>query len=83
MEDFRVKTMTGGFGKYNYKEKTKHNLVTLIATVAIIALSISETVTYFSSNVVEQLYVDSTSSDLRVDVNFDLTFHKLSCSCKF
>uniref|UniRef100_A0A1I7XVP3 Endoplasmic reticulum-Golgi intermediate compartment protein 3 n=1 Tax=Heterorhabditis bacteriophora TaxID=37862 RepID=A0A1I7XVP3_HETBA len=69
MEDFRVKTLTGGF-------------VTLVAAIVIVILSISETAKFLSTDVVEQLYVDSTSSDQRVDVNFDITFFRLPCSCE-
>lgn len=35
-----------------------------------------------SVEVGEQLYVDSTTSDTRVDINFDITFNKLSCDRK-
>ncbi|CAJ0583132.1 unnamed protein product, partial [Mesorhabditis spiculigera] len=66
LEDFRVKTLIGG-------------TVTLIATIVIILLAVSETASYLRTEIAEQLYVDSTTSDQRVDVNFDITFHKLPC----
>lgn len=66
MEDFRVKTLSGG-------------MVSLVASVAITVLAVQETYHFFSGDVVEQLYVDSTSSDVRVNVRFDVTFHYLPC----
>jgi len=53
--------------------------VTLISFCVIGLLFISETVTYFSTQVVEQLFVDSTSSEMRVDIHFDVTFSKIAC----
>lgn len=35
-----------------------------------------------SVEIAEQLYVDSTNSEIRVDINFDITFNKLPCYCK-
>ncbi|VDO19661.1 unnamed protein product [Heligmosomoides polygyrus] len=70
MEDFRVKTLSGG-------------MVSLVASVAITVLAVQETYHFFSGDVVEQLYVDSTSSDVRVNVRFDVTFHYLPCPCQF
>ncbi|VDL64285.1 unnamed protein product [Nippostrongylus brasiliensis] len=66
MEDFRVKTLSGG-------------MVSVVASVAIVLLAVQETYHFMSGDVVEQLYVDSTSSDVRVDVHFDITFHNLPC----
>jgi len=57
-------------------------LVTLISFCVIGVLFISETVTYFSTQVVEQLFVDSTSSEMRVDIHFDVTFSKIACDCE-
>lgn len=67
LEDFRVRTISGG-------------TVTLISAVLIVFLFLTETINFLSVDVVEQLYVDSTSSEQRVDVNFDVTFKKLSCA---
>ncbi|KAK6740623.1 hypothetical protein RB195_008841 [Necator americanus] len=67
MEDFRVRTFTGG-------------MVSLIASIVIVLLAIQETTHYLAGDVVEQLYVDSTSSDVRLDVHFDITFHRLPCA---
>ncbi|VDM71358.1 unnamed protein product [Strongylus vulgaris] len=67
MEDFRVKTLSGG-------------MVSVIASVVIILLAIQETSHFLAGDVVEQLYVDSTSSDVRLDVHFDVTFHRLPCA---
>ncbi|PAV79680.1 hypothetical protein WR25_08613 isoform A [Diploscapter pachys] len=66
MEDFRVKTLSGGF-------------VTLIASIVIICLTVLETYSFLSTEVVEQLYVDSSTSDIRVDIHFDIIFHRLPC----
>ena len=66
IDDCRVKTSFGG-------------LITLISYTVIIILFITETISFMSVEIVEQLYVDSTNSDMRVDINFDITFNKLSC----
>ncbi|KAE9413102.1 hypothetical protein Angca_008574, partial [Angiostrongylus cantonensis] len=67
MDDFRVKTFTGG-------------MVSLISTIVIMSLAVQETRHYLAGDVIEQLYVDSTSSDVRVNVHFDITFHRLPCA---
>lgn len=41
---------------------------------------VSETLSFLSVDIVEQLYVDSTPAEQRVDVNFDITFPRLPCS---
>ncbi|CAJ0935614.1 unnamed protein product, partial [Mesorhabditis belari] len=66
LDDFRVKTLTGG-------------AVTVLAGITIIILAISETTSFLRTDVAEQLFVDSTTSDQRVHVNFDITFQKLPC----
>jgi hypothetical protein len=67
LDDFRVKTSFGG-------------TLTLVSFVVITALFLSETYAYFSGpTVVEQLFVDSTRADMRVDINVDVTFPKLPC----
>ncbi|KAI1707887.1 endoplasmic reticulum vesicle transporter domain-containing protein [Ditylenchus destructor] len=66
VDDCRVKTPFGG-------------LITLISFIVIIALFCSETWNYLSVEVVEQLFVDSTSSDMRVDIHFDITLDKIPC----
>ncbi|VDN08311.1 unnamed protein product [Thelazia callipaeda] len=67
LEDFRVRTFAGG-------------AVTLISSTVIIFMFISETLSFLSVDIVEQLYVDSTPAEQRVHVNFDITFPRLPCS---
>ncbi|CAD5230009.1 unnamed protein product [Bursaphelenchus okinawaensis] len=67
LEDFRVKTSFGG-------------LVSLVSFAVIFLLFLSETLSYFAVKIAEELYVDSTSADLRVDIHFDITFPKLPCA---
>ncbi|TKR81218.1 hypothetical protein L596_015128 [Steinernema carpocapsae] len=66
LEDFRVRTLAGG-------------TVTLISSVIIVLLFITETQNYLRPEVAEQLFVDSSSADVRVDINFDITFGRLPC----
>uniref|UniRef100_A0A183C818 Endoplasmic reticulum-Golgi intermediate compartment protein 3 n=1 Tax=Globodera pallida TaxID=36090 RepID=A0A183C818_GLOPA len=66
VEDCRVKTPFGG-------------IITLISFVVIILLFITETWSYLSVDVIEQLFVDSTSAEMRIEIHFDITLHKLSC----
>lgn len=67
MEDCRVKTSFGG-------------IITLISFLVICLLFITETWSFLSVQVFEQLYVDSTSADERVEIHFDITLHKLACT---
>ncbi|CAD6189055.1 unnamed protein product [Caenorhabditis auriculariae] len=67
MEDFRVKTITGG-------------LITVAATLSIFTLVALETRHFLSTEVSEQLFVDSTTSDEHVKISFDITFHKMPCT---
>ncbi|GMT33618.1 hypothetical protein PFISCL1PPCAC_24915, partial [Pristionchus fissidentatus] len=67
LEDFRIRTASGG-------------LVTVLATIAIVGLAISEAISYLNVEVVEQLFVDSTASDERVPINFHIVFHRLPCA---
>lgn len=92
MEDFRVKTLSGGMGMRPFSAfqltrldifQSSCFLVSVISSVVIVLLAIQETRHYLAGDVVEQLYVDSTSSDVRLDVHFDVTFHRLPCACKF
>ncbi|KAK5985942.1 Endoplasmic reticulum-Golgi intermediate compartment protein 3 [Trichostrongylus colubriformis] len=66
MEDFRVKTLSGG-------------MVSLISSIVIVLLAIQETHHYLAGDIVEQLFVDTTSSDIRLDVHFDISFPYLPC----
>ncbi|VDO31717.1 unnamed protein product [Haemonchus placei] len=66
MEDFRVKTFSGG-------------MVSLVSSIVIALLAIQETHHYLAGDVVEQLFVDTTSSDTRLDVHFDISFPYLPC----
>ncbi|VDM10326.1 unnamed protein product [Wuchereria bancrofti] len=67
LDDFRVRTFAGG-------------AVTLVSSAVIIFMFVSETLSFLSVDIVEQLYVDSTPAEQRVDVNFDITFPRLPCS---
>lgn len=58
-------------------------LVSLISFIVIGLLFISEIMAYLSFDVTEQLFVDSTSSEMKVDIHFDIIFHKLACECNF
>ncbi|KAH7704770.1 Serologically defined breast cancer antigen NY-BR-84 [Aphelenchoides avenae] len=67
LDDFRVKTSFGG-------------TLTLVSFLVIALLFLSEIWVYLSGpTVVEQLFVDSTRADTRVDINLDITFPKLAC----
>uniref|UniRef100_A0A914V828 Endoplasmic reticulum-Golgi intermediate compartment protein 3 n=1 Tax=Plectus sambesii TaxID=2011161 RepID=A0A914V828_9BILA len=66
LDDFRVKTLSGG-------------AVTLVSAVVILTLFVSELQLFLSTNIVEELFVDSTSGDDRVDIQFDVVFHKMPC----
>lgn len=65
-----------GFKKFSYYTFT----VTLLSSAVIIFMFVSETLSFLSVDIVEQLYVDSTPAEQRVDVNFDITFPRLPCS---
>uniref|UniRef100_A0A914ECY5 Endoplasmic reticulum-Golgi intermediate compartment protein 3 n=1 Tax=Acrobeloides nanus TaxID=290746 RepID=A0A914ECY5_9BILA len=67
LDDFRVKTSFGG-------------MITLISMIVIVTLFITETWAFFNIDVDEQLFVDSTSADMRVDIHFDVTFPKVPCT---
>ncbi|VDN59192.1 unnamed protein product [Dracunculus medinensis] len=67
LDDFRVRTFTGG-------------AVTIVCGFVIILLFITETISFLSTEIDEQLYVDSTSAEQRIDINFDVEFAKLPCS---
>jgi hypothetical protein len=55
-------------------------LVTLISFIVIALLFISETYSYMRVEIFEELFVDSTAADNRVDIHFDLTFSNLPCT---
>lgn len=67
MEDFRIRTYSGG-------------CLTLAAAVLMLFLSTLETMNYLTTNISEHLFVDSTTSDIKVDISFDITFQKLPCA---
>uniref|UniRef100_A0A1I8AA75 Endoplasmic reticulum-Golgi intermediate compartment protein 3 n=1 Tax=Steinernema glaseri TaxID=37863 RepID=A0A1I8AA75_9BILA len=66
LEDFRVRTFAGG-------------TVTIASSILIVWLFVTETMNYLQPEVAEQLFVDSSSADVRVDINFDVQFNKLPC----
>jgi len=66
LDDFKVKTLTGG-------------AVTLLSAAAILVLFISETWVFLSPNLSEELFVDSTAGDERLDIHFDVFFPRLPC----
>ncbi|KAG1347610.1 endoplasmic reticulum-Golgi intermediate compartment protein 3 [Cocos nucifera] len=65
-EDFYSRTLSGG-------------LITIISSIVIILLFISETRLYFYSATETKLIVD-TSRGERLRINFDITFPSLACS---
>lgn len=67
VEDCRVKTSFGG-------------IITLVSFLVIVLLFVTETWSFLSVQIVEQLYVDSTSADQRIEIHFDVTLHKLACA---
>nr|CAD2128448.1 unnamed protein product [Meloidogyne enterolobii] len=67
VEDCRVKTSFGG-------------IVTLVSFLVIVLLFITETWSFFTVQVVEQLYVDSTSADQQIEIHFDITLPNLACA---
>lgn len=54
--------------------------MTIVCGFVIILLFITETISFLSTEIDEQLYVDSTSAEQRIDINFDVEFAKLPCS---
>lgn len=54
-------------------------LVSLISFIVIALLFATEFYSYLNVQIVEELFVDSTSVDSRVDIHFDVTFDKISC----
>lgn len=67
LEDFKIKTSFGG-------------LLSLVSFIVIVLLFAGELYSFLNVEIVEELFVDSTLADTRVDINFDITFHKLPCS---
>ncbi|KAF7627240.1 hypothetical protein Mgra_00009474 [Meloidogyne graminicola] len=67
VEDCRVKTSFGG-------------IITLVSFLVIVLLFITETWSFFTMQLVEQLYVDSTSADQQIEISFDITLPKLACA---
>ncbi|KAI6217314.1 Endoplasmic reticulum-Golgi intermediate compartment protein 3 [Aphelenchoides fujianensis] len=66
IQDARVQTFFGG-------------IVTLISFSVILVLFITETRAYLSVEMAEELFVDATSADGRLDIHFDITFERLPC----
>jgi hypothetical protein len=58
------------------------SIVTIISGLLIVILLVSEMIRYASIEVKTKLVVD-TSRDAKLDINFNMTFPKLPCFCKF
>lgn len=69
LEEFRQKTIAGA-------------AVTLISSVIMIWLLISEFYIYLTPNISEELFVDTTRSNL-LRINLELYIPTISCNCKF
>ncbi|KRY23701.1 Endoplasmic reticulum-Golgi intermediate compartment protein 3 [Trichinella patagoniensis] len=67
VEDFRIRTAFGG-------------TVTLISSVVIGILFFNELMIYLSTEIVEELLVDTTVGDARLKINFDIVFPAMACS---
>ncbi|KAI6205300.1 Endoplasmic reticulum-Golgi intermediate compartment protein 3 [Aphelenchoides besseyi] len=65
--DVRVRTLFGG-------------VVSLISFTVIAVLFITETLSFLSVEVAQELFVDGTSADMRVEIHFDITFDKIPCA---
>lgn len=66
LEDFRIKTFQGG-------------AVTILSTVIMLVLFISELADYLTPNLTEELFVDTSRSN-KLRINLDLEFPKVACS---
>lgn len=86
--DFRNKTIGGAASKcsmspYPENEPYFHLitfLVTVISTIVMVFLLISEVVTYLQPNITEDLFVDTTRSH-KLKINLDLYIPTISCNC--
>ncbi|KAL1244503.1 Endoplasmic reticulum-Golgi intermediate compartment protein [Trichinella spiralis] len=67
VEDFRIRTAFGG-------------TVTLISSVVIGILFFNELMIYLSTEIVEELLVDTTVGDARLKINFDIVFPAMACT---
>lgn len=65
-EDFFTKTMSGG-------------IITIVASVVMVLLFLSELRLYLTTNSVHELTVD-TSRGEKISINFDVTFPKVPCA---
>lgn len=54
--------------------------MSLASFVVIALLFLSELYSYLNVEIVEELFVDSTAVDQRVDIHFDVTFDHLPCA---
>uniref|UniRef100_A0A5S6QZZ2 Endoplasmic reticulum-Golgi intermediate compartment protein 3 n=1 Tax=Trichuris muris TaxID=70415 RepID=A0A5S6QZZ2_TRIMR len=66
LEDFRVRTLSGG-------------AVTVVSAVLMALLFVSELRSYLSTEIVEELFVDTTVGDEHLKINFDVLFPALDC----
>lgn len=64
--------------------KTKHQFftVTVISTIIMVLLFISEVSDYLTPNIREELFVD-TSRGSKLRINLDIVLPIISCDCKF
>lgn len=69
LEEFSQKTICGA-------------AVTLFSTIIMIWLLISEFTAYIQPNISEELFVDTTRTNL-LKINLELYIPKISCNCKF
>lgn len=91
-DDFKIKTFSGATSLYIYGFLVcltiafLHLLifftVTIISTIIIISLFVSELRDFISPNVVEELFVD-TSRDSKLKINLDIIIPTISCDCKY
>lgn len=68
LEEFSQKTVSGA-------------AVTLISSIIMIWLLISEFYTYLTPNISEELFVDTTRANL-LKINLELYIPAISCNCK-
>lgn len=66
LEDFRIKTFAGAG-------------ITLISSVIMITLFVSELQYFMATEVIDELFIDMTLGD-KLKINMDVTLHKLPCA---
>ncbi|CDW55645.1 Endoplasmic reticulum-Golgi intermediate compartm ent protein 3 [Trichuris trichiura] len=66
LEDCRVRTLSGG-------------AVTVVCVILMVVLFVSQLKSYLSTEIVEELFVDTTVGDEHLKINFDILFPALDC----